>query len=467
MRLPAISGRVGRACALCSLSMGFSSYLIYVALAYTRVIELFAPELMAYRPMVVLWLVAFATGVVHAARGPGVAASGRHLWMLAMLVLGIAMSLLVSDGVGAAMAGVGQFSAAAMMFVLTVLHATSLRRLLIACGVILASTFFLALASFASFQYGFMVDQLIVRQPISMELIKSTDEVFSIPAMDQSGLYMYRVHGVGFFDDPNDFAQAIVSVLPWLWWFYRPGRWVRNVFLIFMPGALLGYVIYLTHSRGALLGIASVMFFGVRNALGTTRTALVIAMLAAIASMGSFTGGRGFSSSGDESAAGRIQAWVEGLAMLGSSPIFGVGFGNFLNYNILTAHNSFVLCFAELGYFGFFCWISLIVLAYKAVNSVVQHAPESADARKAAFLLRSSLLGFMTCAWFLSRTYQPTLYVLLALCVACWHAAQREMPEPSGALMRPTPWVGTAVAVMVAAIFLVRVFIFMHYSGHG
>lgn len=447
--------------------MGFPIYLIYVALAYTRVIELFAPELMAYRPMVVLWVVAFTSGVIHAVKGPGVAASGRHLWMLAMLVLGVAMSLLVSDGVGAAMAGVGQFSAAAMMFVLTVLHATSLRRLLITCGVILLSTFFLALAGFASFQYGFMVDLLIVRQPIAMELIKDADEVFSVPAMDQSGRYMYRVHGVGFFDDPNDFAQAMVSALPWLWWFYRPGRWGRNVLLIALPAALFGYVIYLTHSRGALLGIASVMFFGVRNALGTIRTALVMVALGAVASIGSFTGGRGFSSNGDESAAGRIQAWVEGLAMLGSSPIFGVGFGNFLNYNILTAHNSFVLCFAELGYFGFFCWISLIVLAYKAVSSVVQHAPEGSDVRKAAFLLRSSLLGFMTCAWFLSRTYQPTLYVLLALCTACWHAAQQATPQPYEALRRPAPWVGSTVAVMVAAIVLVRVFIYMHYSGHG
>lgn len=38
-------------------------------------------------------------------------------------------------------------------------------------------------------------------------------------------------------------------------------------------------------------------------------------------------------------------------------------------------------------------------------------------------LLRNSLVGFLVCAWFLSRTYQPVLYFLLALCVSAWWCA--------------------------------------------
>ena len=59
-------------------------------------------------------------------------------------------------------------------------------------------------------------------------------------------------------------------------------------------------------------------------------------------------GGRAISSK-EQSAAERIEAWSVGLELLKWRPLFGAGYGNFTDHHHLTAHNSFVLCFAELG----------------------------------------------------------------------------------------------------------------------
>ena len=137
--------------------------------------------------------------------------------------------------------------------------------------------------------------------------------------------------------------------------------------------------------------------------------------------------------------------------MLQHQPIFGVGYGNFLNHHYLTAHNSFVLCFAELGLVGFFLWVGMLALGFTGVNQVVQRAPADSLEYKLGVQLQASLVGFMTCAWFLSRTYQPGLYLLLALCAAvAWCTRQRWAQSAEGN-WPVVPWVWpTLVAVVIS-----------------
>jgi hypothetical protein len=66
----------------------------------------------------------------------------------------------------------------------------------------------------------------------------------------------------------------------------------------------------LTHSRGAVVGLASLLFVGMRQTLG---------------------------------------------------PVFGVSYNSFTDHHERTTHNSFVLCFAELGLLGYFTWLALVV----------------------------------------------------------------------------------------------------------
>src|SRR5690606_25337016 len=140
------------------------------------------------------------------------------------------------------------------------------------------------------------------------------------------------------------------------------------------------------------------------------------------------TGGRGYSA-GEASAGGRIEAWSEGLTMLGNHPVFGVGYGNFGEHHDYTAHNSFVLAFSELGLVGYVFWLALLVLAFRelAIARAISE-PESDEARWSR-LLQFSLVGFLVCALFLSRSFVPTLYLLLGLCYACWHCAVKASLE--------------------------------------
>ena len=59
----------------------------------------------------------------------------------------------------------------------------------------------------------------------------------------------------------------------------------------------------------------------------------------------------------------RVAAWVTGLGIFKAHPVFGIGIDNFSDYNETgnTAHNSYVLCLAELGMFGYFFWMGMIV----------------------------------------------------------------------------------------------------------
>src|SRR5690606_20792443 len=109
----------------------------------------------------------------------------------------------------------------------------------------------------------------------------------------------------------------------------------------------------------------------------------------------------------------------------------------------------------ELGLVGYLFWLALLVLAFRelAIARAISE-PESDEARWSR-LLQFSLVGFLVCALFLSRSFVPTLYLLLGLCYACWHCAVKaslergwEAPVEQGALEpvvaaeAPVPWIG-------------------------
>jgi len=289
-------------------------------------------------------------------------------------------------------------------------------------------------------------------------------ETGSVPAQETSGRYFYRLRSLGFLNDPNDFAQVLVMVLPLLWLAYVPGRWWRSLLVIGVPAALLGYALYLTQSRGALLGAAAVLLLFVQRRLGTSRTFVLAGIVFAALGAISF-GGRELSTK-EESASLRIDAWYAGWNMLKAKPVFGVGYGNFLDYNVLTAHNSFVLCFSELGLLGYFAWLGMIVLTFAGLNRAIRLAPLDAPERRVALILRAALIGFLVCAWFLSRTYQPGLYVLLALCISAWVCARKTIAHTAPQVVDEViPWSKATVIAMTISIATVYAFIVAQRVG--
>lgn len=446
--------------------MSFAAYLLYLILTYLRPVEMFAPDLAAFRPMMILWLVAFLSAVARAIERREVASRPANFVLLALLMAVIGLSQVANGWAGGALASIADFSTSAMLFVLTALNLTTIERVRTTGIVLLMCMVVLAIYAISAYHYGFMADLLLLRQ--GSELVGTEVDPPRTPFEDVEGLYFWRARGLGFLNDPNDFGQAIVMVLPFLWGLYEQRRTFRFVLLASLPASALLYAIFLTHSRGALLGFVALFVFAAHKMLGTVRL-IGLALVAAVVISGLVVGERGFTTK-EESAAQRVEAWWAGIVMLKNKPVLGVGHGNFLDHHELTAHNSFVLAFAELGLLGYFLWIGLLVIAYKGLSQVVRLAPPDSREHKQATLLRDSFIGFMACAWFLSRTYQPGLYLLLALCAsATWCAGQRFSTIDESPLQRwqPSHWVGATLATMLFSVLAVYAVILFnqHMSG--
>ena len=448
--------------------MSFVLFIAYILCTYLRPFDTIAFGLAPYRPMLVLWALAFAAAGLQALSRHELAARPAHFGLLGMLVVSIGLSQLANQWAGGALPAIADFSTSAMLMVLCMLSLTSLRRLQVTCAVIACSVIFLAALGVLSWHTGYMAEELVLKQSADEDAISDpaaqADPPIAIPAQDHTGRYFLRLRSLGFLNDPNDFAQTMVMVLPMLWWFYIPGRRFRNLWTVGVPGSLVTYAIYLTQSRGALLGVAALGLLVAQRMLGWLRTMLLMVLVAVGIGVLSF-GGRDLSVK-EQSAAQRVEAWQEGLTMLRSQPVLGVGYGNFTNHHYLTAHNSFVLCFAELGLVGYFAWMGLIVLAFKGLSQEIRLATPGSPEGELAGVLRASLIGFLSCAWFLSRTYSPGLFVLLALCVASRFGVKNLDGMPSLAVVEgPLQWRQSTLVTMAVSIAGVYAFVVLQRNS--
>jgi O-antigen ligase len=222
----------------------------------------------------------------------------------------------------------------------------------------------------------------------------------------------------GIFNDPNDLAATIVAGLALaLARVARSQGMVRNLYL--GMATLFVWAILMTNSRGgmlALLVVTGLFFFTFvkKKALAITLAAVLFALFFAVAPARMRT----FDSS-ETSANSRFWFWDNGIRNMIDNPILGVGYDRFVEINDgLTAHNSFVLCFTELGLPGYFFWMGVLYYAYKRRPKDLPEPEDDPDAegrRKDIMGARLALTGFLTASFFLSRTYIPISYIFICL----------------------------------------------------
>jgi O-Antigen ligase len=169
---------------------------------------------------------------------------------------------------------------------------------------------------------------------------------------------IYRIRGLSFISDPNDLAQVMVSLMPCLFLSWKPGRGFRNFLFVLLPSAILIYGMFLTHSRGAIVAMLAVAILTLRPRLGNIRSAIIGGIIFAATSAVGFSGGRDISV---EAGQDRLAAWSVGLELIRTHPIFGVGYERFVEFNEITAHNTIVVCAAELGFVGLFFWVMFVL----------------------------------------------------------------------------------------------------------
>lgn len=234
-----------------------------------------------------------------------------------------------------------------------------------------------------------------------------------------------RVRYRGVLQDPNELALAGGIGLPLAFALGRRSRAsqrsVRWLVVIAVSFALILACTILTRSRGgqlvfsAVLGAYFVKRFGLRGILFGGLLALPLLLL----------GGR----SGNEAASStieRIDCWDEALSMWRAHPILGVGLGEFGKYHYMTAHNSYLLALAELGFPGMMLFSILVYMSAKIPLHALRHG--TAAARPWAMALLASFAGLTIGMFFLSFAYHYILWIYVGLAGALFAAVRTHDP---------------------------------------
>lgn len=276
-----------------------------------------------------------------------------------------------------------------------------------------------------------------------------------------------RIQYVGIFNDPNDLGLLFAATLP-MAFFLRQRSSNSLLRWFWLAGAaLLLYGTYLTNSRGAMLAVLVVagVYVWYRRGIVTAGTLGIIGL----ACMKMLSSRMQELDAGEESAFGRVDAWYAGMHMFLSHPLFGIGAGNFTDYNDLTAHNSFVLVLAETGFLGFMLWLAFVGYAFWMMLTVLRHKPEAAmdpeqskhwqDEQVMALALLLSLCGLFAAAFFLSRSYMIVLYLIAALVTGYYIGARQRFPGlPAFSLSNDWwRWVPATMGSIVGLYVLVAV----------
>ena len=233
--------------------------------------------------------------------------------------------------------------------------------------------------------------------------------------------------------------MALVMALPMGMYLARTAGNFLMRWTYYAVTGLLAYAIYLCNSRGSFIALCAMAFvysyrrFGPWTSTITFPLLLVPIVLLAPSRIREISGD-------EESAAGRVEAWYEGLQMFYSHPMFGVGQGGFTEHYTMTAHNSYLLALAELGLVGYFFWLALFGASIWMMRAITRSKapPVSPDEPRAAEWPAHQLAawsviyastGVLVSALFLSRSYIVLLYIQAATAVAVFQITRTRWPE--------------------------------------
>jgi O-antigen ligase len=134
----------------------------------------------------------------------------------------------------------------------------------------------------------------------------------------------------------------------------------------------------------------------------------------------------------------RIDCWHEGLAIWREHPLIGVGLGQFGQYHYKTAHNSYLLALAELGFIGMTLFAVILYMSVKIPVSALSHISTHRNeivqggvrlVRAWSLALIAAFAGLAVGIFFLSFTYHYVLWIYLGLSGAFYSALRRHDPS--------------------------------------
>jgi len=434
--------------------MGFVLSIFYFVITYLTPYGLFGQEVVPFRIELILAILIFLVSLPQMLRS----FVSKTPQALALVGLTAAVFLSILIGMhwpGGAITQLSKFIPAIYAFFLICLHCDSRKKFKILVLMLLSVSIFVIIQGGRELlQSGTpqMGDVLPGDIPDTVTLntpLWNYEHPYLVAQQTMPNEWILRIRGLGVINDPNDFGQLLVGVIPLLFIFWKPKKFIRNLAFVLVPVCFLLFGLYLTRSRGALVALIAVVLVGMRRRVGNVTAVVVAGALLAGAMALQFTGGRAIST---EAGSDRTELWGEGLQLLKTHPLFGVGMGQMSDVtdNLHTAHNSIVVCAAELGLFGLFFWTlfllptvrdAYVIAMPKRVSEAVK--PKASEAQSMfnewrgaplnkaeinhlGFCLLLSLTGFLAAGWFLSRAFAMMFFLLGGMVAVVYEAARRQ-----------------------------------------
>ena len=393
--------------------MGFLLVCLYVAVLLLRPQEWYEP-VKGYELVNIIAIPTILIAFIQQSKSKAGNFFLRSRFSQAMLGLfaSVMLSQLVRLRISGAIDAVREFGKIVVLFYLVAILVNTPRRVRIMMWVIIGSSMILAYHTYLQVQTGHGFGNI---EPYG-----------SFDSGD------FRVIGSGIFADPNDFAMLYLMAMPFAFCLLTAGGAIASKLLLLCSLPPMVYVLYYTQSRGGVIGFCAMIiaYFWTATKNLLIRVLLLVTLLSVVAVFGPERA-RGAYVEG--SASGRVMEWGYGIQMLKENPLFGFGYQRWPDYSGgMAAHNSLVNCFAELGLVGYICWFSLCLLIVKSVLRIAR-AEGQVDfrTRRVANGLFAAQVGYLTAAFFLTRTYNPVLFFLLGVGLGLIRWVEAQQPGPS------------------------------------
>lgn len=238
-----------------------------------------------------------------------------------------------------------------------------------------------------------------------------------------------RLGAYGMYKGANDYGLILTCSVPIFLKLaeYYESKPLRIALYAMVPFCILH--IYLTMSRGSLVGLAVILSLSILTKkgfppiIGKILTAVVVfcVILGAVTMVASQRGGQSIAGV-DDSTESRLDAWAACGRMLVANPL-GVGFDQAKEYIMeygldvkMHPHNTYVKVAAEAGIAGF---IALVVALYVTLNRLMKleyYYRKIVPHRKVALVqaLLFSLIAFLINTSFSQKEYEWLFYILIA-----------------------------------------------------
>lgn len=425
--------------------MGLLVMLFYVSVSLLSPVEIF-PSLTPYRVELVLAGIALLTSVPVFVIARTSSWNPQQFWLVVAFFMCVLGSWLPHLWIGGVISVITKFLPAGIVYFLAVLHLGAPKKLSLLRFVLVATALFILTMGFENY---------------AIALVTQNSRPYVLVQLLDSGESKIRLQGLGILGDPNIFSQFLLILIPMLFVSKQP-RGMGIGYFIAIPVALVfGVGIFLTGSRGALLG--SVLLVGLVLRQRFPRVAPWISALLALGLIaGVKGGGRSISIGGGMD---RLALWSDGMGLFKRSPVWGHGYRSFADSVGMTAHNTFLLCAVETGFIGLFIFVGVLVVTLYQLGQVSKLlfradgvSPEDLVLGRWAEAIRMSLTVYLFTGFFLSCTYQMPLFLLLGMSGAVYYAAALRLGKDKLPLSRNWPiWsLILSTAALLAIYIMIR-----------